>query len=1554
MSSISIPTDDWASAKARVPEVLVRSAQIAQLYSQVRAGMLAAIVAAIALATLLWQVVPHERIFAWGAVFLAVQIPRHILLQRYRRIEPQGAAALPWGRWFLLGSGTTSLLFGMSAVVIFPSSSFIHQSVLVCILGGFAASTAVAQAPLRECYVSSVILALLPLLGRFLYEGGESGVVVVVVGLAFAAALLSTGNSLHRMITLSIRLRFQRDEMVRNLQQAHEMLEARVSDRTTELARKNEYLLREGTERKSAEEALRVSEERYRLHFNHINDMVFSLDTELRLLDASPSTERITGYRRDDVVGKPFHELNILHPDHLQKGLDDARRVLAGERIKRQAYAFLDKEGTTKYAEVSGSPIKREGKLVGLVLVARDITEHRKAEYELRQSREMLMLALDGASMGVWDWDLTTGKARWSERTHKLLGYETDEIEPTIKNWKRLVHPGDWPAVSEQLNLHLQGIQPLFETEHRMMNKSGEWQWLQGRGKIVECVDGKPVRMAGVMVDVTDRKKAEEDLRESEAKYRTLVEFAPDGVFVQVDDRIEYANSAMAAMMRADSPNHLIGMKVLDLVHPEFHETIRARMNQNLDEGEPVPLLDQKLVRLDGSVFEAEAVGAPVSYRGQRARQVLVRDVTDRKKTEGAIKSIVEGVSGEIGEKFFESSVVHFADILDADFTLMGEIMSRDDGSVVRTIAFAVGGELQENFEYSLKGAPCEEASKRGLCSYPRGVALRFPQDKALAEKGVEAYVGVGLYDSRGEPMGIMAAMYKRPLEKVEFAEAVLRIFASRAAAEIERTRAEEALRSSEERLRLAWETSPDALSISRMKNGTYVDVNEGYTFLTGYTRGEVIGKSALDLPFWADPQDRKPFAAYLKQHGHVRNFETKLLRRDGEIRSILVSAGLMMLNGESHLLAVTKDIEDLKRAEVALRESEQKYRLLAENASDVIWIADLDLRFAYVSPSVERMYGWAASEWLAFQMSDYLPQSSLDMVLEVIRDELSIQGARGVDPNRVRRLELEQYRKDGTTFWTEVTARFLYDDKGGLAGIIGATRDITERRQSQEQLQRLSAAVQQAGETIMITEPDGTVLYVNPSFEKTTGYPLEEVEGKTPEILKSGEHDNAFYEDLWATIRRGEVWRGRFTNKKRDGSLFEEAATISPIKDESGQVAYYVMVSRDLTSEIVLQKQLNQAQKMEAIGTLAGGIAHDFNNLLQAILGYSDLLLMEKGPGDPDRKKLQVIQQSARDGADLVARILTFSRKADTKARPVDLNEVIRKAQRLLRRTIPRMIDIELVLADNLRIIDADPGQVEQVLLNLAVNAYHAMRDGGQLLIETSNVSLNDEYLRTHLGAESGQYVLLTLSDTGVGMPRDVLDRIFDPFFTTKTDGEGTGLGLSMVHGIVSQHGGYIRCYSEPGRGTSFKIYLPVSASERIYDVSVTREMPAFGTETILLVDDDNRIREMARQMIGVGGYDVLTARSGEEALEMYASRSKEISLVVLDLIMPGMGGKRCLVELLRTDPDVKVLVASGYASNGLTLDEKGSGARGFISKPYDAKDILSTIRKVLDEGYL
>jgi CheY-like chemotaxis protein len=371
----------------------------------------------------------------------------------------------------------------------------------------------------------------------------------------------------------------------------------------------------------------------------------------------------------------------------------------------------------------------------------------------------------------------------------------------------------------------------------------------------------------------------------------------------------------------------------------------------------------------------------------------------------------------------------------------------------------------------------------------------------------------------------------------------------------------------------------------------------------------------------------------------------------------------------------------------------------------------------------------------------------------------------------------------------------------------------------------------------------------------------------------------------------------------------------------------------------------------MEAVGTLAGGISHDFNNLIQAVHGYTQILLLDKTAEDPDFSSLKAIENASHRAADLVRQLMLFSRKAETKRRPVALNQEVEQAQRMLGRTIPKMIDIQLRLGSRLWPIQADPVQMEQILLNLGANAADAMPDGGRLVIETQNITLDEDYPDTHLGARPGRYVLLAISDTGHGMDKETVERIFEPFFTTKDLQQGTGLGLATVYGIVQSHGGHINCYSEIGHGTTFKIYLPAAEPPESEQAETPAPPPPQGgTETILLVDDEEPIRSFASQALERFGYTVRTASAGEEALEIYTQNPDQIDLVVLDIGMPGMGGHKCLQEILRVDPQAKVLVASGYSINGQMRKTLQSGAQGYVAKPYRLADLLSQVRDTLD----
>ncbi|MBI5251464.1 MAG: response regulator, partial [Desulfomonile tiedjei] len=417
-----------------------------------------------------------------------------------------------------------------------------------------------------------------------------------------------------------------------------------------------------------------------------------------------------------------------------------------------------------------------------------------------------------------------------------------------------------------------------------------------------------------------------------------------------------------------------------------------------------------------------------------------------------------------------------------------------------------------------------------------------------------------------------------------------------------------------------------------------------------------------------------------------------------------------------------------------------------------------------------------------------------------------------------------------------------------------------------------------------------------------------------------------------------------------KSGNRISVAAWVTEI-EYSGTQAFLAFVM-DVTEIKNLRAQLLQAQKMEAIGNLAGGVAHDFNNLLTIVQGYSELLLLDENLDDQAKSDIDKINHAAQSGADLVQRLLAFSRKSEMKPRPINLNQQIAQTQSLLSRTIPKNISVELRLADELPAIEADPVQVEQILMNLAVNARDAMPDGGTLVIETQCCALTEEYARSLVDVSPGNYALLVVSDTGAGIADDALEHIFEPFFTTKSPGMGTGLGLATVYGIVKQHGGHIYCQSGPEGGTTFKIYLPVIDTEMELE-TLRQSGPTIpgGTETILVVDDEESVRDLGERILRRAGYSVLTAANGKEALELFRREKEKISLVILDLIMPEMDGNQCLKEILQIDRKAKIIISSGFFPNVSLRDTSRTGAKASVDKPYDMNQLIQAVRRVLDD---
>ena len=495
---------------------------------------------------------------------------------------------------------------------------------------------------------------------------------------------------------------------------------------------------------------------------------------------------------------------------------------------------------------------------------------------------------------------------------------------------------------------------------------------------------------------------------------------------------------------------------------------------------------------------------------------------------------------------------------------------------------------------------------------------------------------------------------------------------------------------------------------------------------------------------------------------------------------------------------------------------------------------------------------------------------------------------------------------------------------------------------------------IENMGDIVFTTDLEGNMTFVSKNEAAIIDYELANLLGRNIKDFLLTESVIVFQENSKKQIMGEAVYPYEIKFVSADGRYVPMEINTSLFYDTEGNPVGIEGTIRDMTEHKRLKSELFQARKMEAIGTLAGGISHDFNNIIQGISGFTEILLLGKKENDPDYKKLTHIQTQAFRAGKLTGQLLAFSRKVESMLQTLDLNGEIEKLKEVFVRTVPRMIDIRFHLSGKLNLVNADPNQIEQVIINLIINARDAMADGGELIVRTENVTLDDKYCQSLPEAVPGEYVLLAVSDTGMGMDKDIAEHIFEPFYTTKEVGKGTGLGLAMVYGIVKNHNGYIYCESMPGQGTTFKIYLPVVKGEKISQNAdgILEQEVITGTETILLVDDEEAILEVGKGFLEHSGYTIITAESGEKAIEIVSKvHTSSPDLIILDLNMPGMGGYKCLQELLKLNSGINVLVASGYSSQ---VDEKTlreTGVRGFIAKPYQMKAMLKMVRGILDD---
>jgi two-component system, cell cycle sensor histidine kinase and response regulator CckA len=731
--------------------------------------------------------------------------------------------------------------------------------------------------------------------------------------------------------------------------------------------------------------------------------------------------------------------------------------------------------------------------------------------------------------------------------------------------------------------------------------------------------------------------------------------------------------------------------------------------------------------------------------------------------------------------------------------------------------------------------------------------------------------------------------------------------------------------------------------------------VNAEACRLLGYSREEFL-QMRIDR---IDP-DFLP-AQWKDAWGRLRTLRTfmregRLQAKNGMRIPVDIHANYFEYKGNSYNLALVRDATDRIRVLEELRASEARFSAAFRfSPIPVAILRASDNRFVDVNEEFLKAGGFTRDEVIGqttASLNLYVAEADRSSVLEQIHSA-------GFLPTR----ELKLRMKSGEirTILSATTGIML----GGERHYLSMSIDITERKKAEDLLRKFQLATEQSPASIVITDIRGLIEYVNPKFTEVTGYTAEEVIGANPRVLKSGEMPADEYRRLWQTISSGQEWRGEFHNRKKDGALYWELASISPIRDDTGEITHFVAVKEDITerkraaeelhqTEVRshnLEMELLQSQKLRSLGTLASGIAHDFNNILNIIVGHADLLEPYCSASAPASRSVDRIQKAAMRGTNLIRQLLTLARKGNSVFQPVSIAETVDEFLRLLTETFPRTITIGGTRDGSLPPVRADANQIHQVLLNLAVNARDAMPDGGTLTISTRLVplaELTDEFPR----ATAPRYVCIMVSDTGSGMNEEVRHRMFEPFFTTKEPGRGTGLGLAQVYSIIENHRGMIGVDTTPAEGTAFRVYLPVEKEGDDLHLAALRDTRAIpgGMETILVIEDEPMIMEMLRSSLSQRGYTILSARDGEEGVEQYAQNRDAISVVLSDLGLPKITGEEVCRRIVALNPAAKVIIASGFVDPKVRDRLLQMGVSMIVQKPYKTAEVLRVIRTVID----
>ena len=1256
------------------------------------------------------------------------------------------------------------------------------------------------------------------------------------------------------------------------------------------------------TARKLAEQ--RLGE--YEKAVEGLEEMLAVVDREYRYVIANRTFLRYYGIKRPQIT--KLRVRDVMGAELFDSVIKARLDACFGGKVVRYELKLNSPRLGDRDLYASLFPIQGPKGVERAAIIIQDITERKHAEEALRRSEAYLAAGEKLSHTGSWAWNVASGELYWSQETYRIFGFDPAGTKASMQgSFLARIYPEDRPRVEAGLKLAA-GQQNTFETDYRIVLPDRSLRHVHDIVYPVVDDTGNVVERFGVITDVTARRQAEQALIEERHLLHTLMDNLPDHVyFKDRESRFTRISKALAKEYGLSDPALALGKRDFDFFIPERAAEFYQDEQEIIRTGQPMVDKEEGGMWPDGHVTWLSTTKMPLRDANGNIIGTfgVSRNITERKQARERLheyEKVVEGVDEMI------TVVDREYRYLLANRAFLRQRAMSHEAVVGRLVPEVLGTEY---FDRSVK---------ERLDECFRGNVVRFEARYVYPKLGARDLM-VSYFPIEG-PHG------------VDRAACVLQDIT-------ERKKAEEELRLTH----FSVEHAPDAVFWMNSE-GRILYANEEACRSLGRTREEIVALSIPDIDPLVSVAAWDATWEEIKTHGAMTH-ETQHRRKDGQTFPVEISAKYLEFGGNEYSFAFARDITERKRAEEALRQSEERFRQIAETIDEVFWIADPRITTTqYVSPAYERVWGRSCASLYA-NPRNFIEGIHPDDHQRVLAD------LEGEKSGQAFEHEYRVVRPDNTVRWVWDRGFPVHDDSGHIVRYVGVAVDITARKEAEAENTRLVAAIEQAAEGVIITNTAGEIEYANPSFSRMTGYGRDEVLGRNPRILKSGKQDSAAYEQLWTTILKGNTWQGELVNRRKDGTLYTEELSIAPVRGARGEITHFIATKQDVTERRNLEIQLRQAQKMEAVGRLAGGVAHDFNNLLTIINGYSDMALRRMKSQDLLRNHIEEIRKAGERAASLTRQLLAFSRQQVLAPRILDVRNLVADIEKMLRRLIGEDIELVTIRHAASSQVKADPGQLEEILVNLVINARDAMPEGGKLIIEVTNVVIEGTYVDQHPVVIPGHYVLMAVSDTGTGMTPEIQAHIFEPFFTTKEKGKGTGLGLAMVYGTVKQSGGYIWVYSELGRGATFKIYLP-----RIRDEAETAQdseapaRPAMGSETILLVEDEEAVRALAAQSLEEQGYKVLESTSPEDAIEISRRYTEPIHLLLTDVVLPRISGRKIAEHLTPLRPGMKVLYMSGYTDDTILRAGVLEAGTAFLQKPFTPTSLAHRVREVLDAG--